>query len=789
MTVARLIGRRLSVALAVVALVVGAAASPPEAAAVSGSITGMFVDGWYPESFEPSRPLNLDPTTMTAVTDSGAVIVEGTAVETGTTLNTTVFGPAGDGGPLPTVGSSGSAFLFGAVSACGSGLEGHADILQASYNGPTVVAFAATVYSRCSSGNPMPGYVRVEVRYHSTIGFRGFRVTPLVPPFGVVPPDLDLGEVHVGDPPATGAFTITNTGSLALAVDAGTPTDATFSVVGSTCDGSALGAGAQCSIDVSFEPVAAGQRDAIVPLLTPELPRTERPLRVRGTGIQATTLEATVADTSTILTSEAGLTWFDLDWTPADMSGYVDIVTTCGANAFLAVNPTTPHQVPIVPALPAGPCSATIDLSGGAYVPSHVELDFVVGSYVDLHASTHTTGNIIGAGQPFDLWTTVAAVNGASPTGGSVTVTDLGTDAVLVDRPVTGATLEAANNVAGLPAGVHAIRIHYSGDGAVEPWTRDDTIVVDGDAPEGSVAIDDGAGYTDDPSVTLGLTADDPTSDVVDVRLSNSPATAGGVLVEGTTMGADSLVDWDLAAADGSRSVYVQWRDAVGHWSTPTSDAIVLDRVDPVVTTPTAAIVSGALLSSGRVPARVTFGASDARSGLASSAVQVSRDGGAWITAGSGTARTIYLTPGHAYRFRGVATDRAGNSRLGSSSATINVATIQESAPAVTRRGTWSVTPQTGALGGKVARSSTVGSSLTWTGTARQIALIGPLGLTSGTARVYVDGVYRTTITMSGATPSGPRVRYAIHWSVAGTHSIRVVVRSGVVKVDAFARW
>jgi hypothetical protein len=69
------------------------------------------------------------------------------------------------------------------------------------------------------------------------------------------------------------------------------------------------------------------------------------------------------------------------------------------------------------------------------------------------------------------------------------------------------------------------------------------------------------------------------------VRLSNSAATTGGVLTTGTTFTYDTPVAWTLAGGgDGTKTVYVQWRDSAGNWSVPVNDTIVLDATAPTGT-------------------------------------------------------------------------------------------------------------------------------------------------------------------------------------------------------------
>jgi hypothetical protein len=106
----------------------------------------------------------------------------------------------------------------------------------------------------------------------------------------------------------------------------------------------------------------------------------------------------------------------------------------------------------------------------------------------------------------------------------------------------------------------------------------------DATAPSGSITIAGGAATTGTTAVSVAVPATDAGTGVSFVRLSNSSATTGGVLSSGTTFGYTTPVAWTLAAGDGTKTVYAQWRDGAGNWSTPVSDTILLDATAPTGT-------------------------------------------------------------------------------------------------------------------------------------------------------------------------------------------------------------
>ena len=104
----------------------------------------------------------------------------------------------------------------------------------------------------------------------------------------------------------------------------------------------------------------------------------------------------------------------------------------------------------------------------------------------------------------------------------------------------------------------------------------------DGTAPSGTVTIAGGATLTNMAAVSVAVPATDAGSGVSLVRLSNSSAVNGsGVLSSGTTFTYTTPITWTLSAGDGTKTVYAQWRDSAGNWSTPVSDTIELDATAP----------------------------------------------------------------------------------------------------------------------------------------------------------------------------------------------------------------
>jgi alpha-tubulin suppressor-like RCC1 family protein len=92
------------------------------------------------------------------------------------------------------------------------------------------------------------------------------------------------------------------------------------------------------------------------------------------------------------------------------------------------------------------------------------------------------------------------------------------------------------------------------------------------------IIINNGATATNNPSVTLNLSAWDAISGVVLMRFSND-----GVVWSVPEPYA-TYKDWTLTAGDGRKTIYAMFQDGAGNWSVAASAFIVLDTSPPVVT-------------------------------------------------------------------------------------------------------------------------------------------------------------------------------------------------------------
>jgi hypothetical protein len=102
------------------------------------------------------------------------------------------------------------------------------------------------------------------------------------------------------------------------------------------------------------------------------------------------------------------------------------------------------------------------------------------------------------------------------------------------------------------------------------------TLKIDKSAPTGTVSINDGASRTRSRSVTLSLSATDPSpgSGVSRMRISNTQSGLSSATWEAFS----TTKAWTLSTGQGTKTVYVQYRDGAGNHSAVVTDTIRFAR-------------------------------------------------------------------------------------------------------------------------------------------------------------------------------------------------------------------
>jgi hypothetical protein len=104
--------------------------------------------------------------------------------------------------------------------------------------------------------------------------------------------------------------------------------------------------------------------------------------------------------------------------------------------------------------------------------------------------------------------------------------------------------------------------------------------VTDITGPIGTVTINGGATTTTNSSVTLSLSASDP-SGVAEMRFSNDNVNWSTAEPYGMSK------VWSLSSGDGSKTVYVRFKDGKGNWSTSYNAVVALSPTPTPTPTPT----------------------------------------------------------------------------------------------------------------------------------------------------------------------------------------------------------
>ncbi len=258
-------------------------------------------------------------------------------------------------------------------------------------------------------------------------------------------------------------------------------------------------------------------------------------------------------------------------------------------------------------------------------------------SFADIAAPTGAV--TINSGGALTNNTPVTLTLSAADNSGAVSQMQFSNDNVTWSTAETYATAKTWMIASG--DGVKTVYAKFK-DGAGN-WSSvyTDTIILDTTAPTGTVAISSGAEFTNNTSVTLTLSATDA-SGISEMRFSNDNITWFAVEAYATTK------TWTLAPGDGTKTVYVKFKDSAGYWSTAYSDTIVLDTVLPTG----AMTINNAANYTNTSSVTLSLSASDAN-GL--SQMQFSNDNTTWsfaetyattktwtLAAGDGT-KTVYV--------------------------------------------------------------------------------------------------------------------------------------------------
>ena len=263
--------------------------------------------------------------------------------------------------------------------------------------------------------------------------------------------------------------------------------------------------------------------------------------------------------------------------------------------------------------------------------------------------------------------TMTAPADGAHVRGTAVALTATATDDVgvagvqfLLDGTTNVGTSDSSApysrtwNTSGVPDGPHTLGASAR-DAAGNIGTSTISVVVDNQAPAGTVVINGEAAATNSRTATLTLSATDALGPVSQMRFSNSGTSFSGTKAYATT------TTWTLSSGAGTKTVYVQFRDLAGNWSTASSsDTIVLDTTAPTI--------SGRAVSGiSDEAATITWSTNEPSTSQVDYGVTSGYGSSSSLDTTQVTSHSVTLTglaPQTTYNYRVRSRDAAGNERL-----------------------------------------------------------------------------------------------------------------------------
>jgi hypothetical protein len=464
----------------------------------------------------------------------------------------------------------------------------------------------------------------------------------------------------------------------------------------------------------------------------------------RGTPFIQSSTETLIDDPSTtkqVVSSATGIVVIANNLTKAG---------TSNAKYFL-------HNEMALPASDALAPSGTISINGGAPATTSADVSVAVPA--------------TDAGSGMSL---VRLSNSSATTGGVLT---------------TGTTYVYPGGTATLPwtlsAGDGTKTVYVQWRDAAGNWSNvsNDTIDIDQTAPTGTVVINGGDPETTTAAVTLTLTTDDGTgSGTTQVLISNSADFTGVTPIAYATS-----IPWTLTGGNGSKTVYVKYIDAAGNVSAaPATDDITLNSPDTTNPTPPGVpkhVIGGT--GTYGIPVRLSWTAGSdpagTNSGVAGYDIQQSVNGAAFTTiahtTGLGTTFSLTLSnTSKTYRYRVATRDNSGNLSTFATGPTFKAISYNELNAVIKYSGTWYYATAPTYIGQHAKYATAAGASATATIIGNRVGWLGRKGPTSGTAKVYVDGVLKATINMYAATTQIRQLLFTYSWSAIGTHKLKIVV-------------
>ncbi len=470
--------------------------------------------------------------------------------------------------------------------------------------------------------------------------------------------------------------------------------------------------------------------------------------------------------------------------------------TPNGANGWYTTNPTTITLTPNKVATTYYSWDSTAAFAIGTVVPASKEGTHTLYYFsVDLATNTETVKsseikidsilpidpNVTSSTPAKDVWTNDNTVelnfSGATDASSGVDGFSILWSSNTSDLPDQTKNIEETANFTVSPALANGNQyFHLSTLDNAGNWTSTvhfGPFKIDKTKPTGSVAINSGGTYTKSTAVTLNLSAlDGAGSGLSHMRFKKDGGTWTGWETYKTTK------SWKLPATNGTKKVWVRYKDKAGNQSDAYSDTIFLDTRKPTVK------VSAPRLSTDQTKNtrfRISWKGSDAApaSKIATYDVQKRVNRGSWKTFISNTTkRAAYVRgkPGLNFKFRVRGEDRAGNvGKYSKVKRTIvpydnNQLIAWRSGFGLTRKST-----KSNYFKNTIRYSKAAGDRITYKFSGNGVYLVTTKAKRMSKVRVLINGRYIKTVNAYSAKKGYRRVVFKKFWSKKKTRKITFV--------------
>lgn len=148
-----------------------------------------------------------------------------------------------------------------------------------------------------------------------------------------------------------------------------------------------------------------------------------------------------------------------------------------------------------------------------------------------------------------------------------------------------------------------------------------------------------------------------------------------------------------------------------------------------------------------------------------------------WKTSYTGTSANFAGSAGKTYYFRIRSKDKAGNVGAWTTTAYKTIVPYDNNSLIVSRRGFGGLysSSYSNHYLGTLRYSTKANEYITYKATGNRFALMAFKGTGRSKAKIYIDGVYKTTIDTYSSTAKYRQVVYTYNWSTSGTHTIKIV--------------